>query len=325
MTVLLDRRRALIKLATWSAAAAILPVRSSLADPTITVVSGRLGWPHCMPFIATQLKLWEKYGLNVDHRDLGNGSSAAEAIAAGSSNFGYIGVPNAISLLQVGLPIKILAATTIGGTTVYTFNDKIKSVADLRGKKVAVPRGVTTHALFFEMYVAPKAGLDVKRDLEVVPLAPTDNITAMRRGDVDAAVSFDPYVSQAILLGAKVLVPPEKMWDSPAYSALVVARADFAAKEPDTLRKLVRVHSDVIAFINDKPRDAAEIVNRILRGTDKDFELQLASMKRLAFTAKIDPASLAKFANAMVKFGVIKSAPDLSKAVDTSFLPKDAV
>ncbi len=166
--------------------------------PSVTVVSGRLvGWPHCMPFLATSLKLWEKYDLTVDPRDLGNGSAAAEAIAAGSSPFGYVNVPNAIALLQVGLPIKILAATTIGGTTVYTFNDQIKSVADLRGKKVAIPRGVSTHALQFEMYVAPHAGLDTKRDLEIVPLAPTDNITAMRRGDIDAAVSFDPYVSQA--------------------------------------------------------------------------------------------------------------------------------
>jgi NitT/TauT family transport system substrate-binding protein len=278
-----------------------------------------------MPFLATSLKLWEKYDLTVDPRDLGNGSAAAEAIAAGSSPFGYVNVPNAIALLQVGLPIKILAATTIGGTTVYTFNDQIKSVADLRGKKVAIPRGVSTHALQFEMYVAPHAGLDTKRDLEIVPLAPTDNITAMRRGDIDAAVSFDPYVSQAIQLGAKILVPPEKMWDGAAYSAVVIARADFVDKQPQTVRKLMQVHSDVITFINSKPREAAEIVNRTLRGNDQDLELQLASMKSLTFTSKIDPAALAKFANAMVQFGIIKSTPDLSQIVDGSFLPKDAV
>ncbi|MFG1398767.1 ABC transporter substrate-binding protein [Roseixanthobacter pseudopolyaromaticivorans] len=298
-----------------------LPAR---AASTITVVSGRLGWPHCMPFIATEMKLWEKYGLSVDHRDLGNGGAAAEAMAAGSAPFGYINVPNAVTLLQVGLPIKILAATTIGGTSVYAFDDKIKAVSDLKGKKVAVPRGVTTHALQFEMYVMPQAGL-TKADVEIVPLAPTDNITALRRGDVDAAVSFDPYVSQAVAMGAKVLVPPDRMWDGPAYSAIVAARADMVAKDPDTVRKLVAVHCDVIKFINDDPKKVAEMVNKIMRGTEADLALQLESMRSLTFTAKIEPMALSKFADAMMKFGIIKSAPDLAPVVDTSFLPKDAM
>lgn len=317
-------RRTFLQLMGGAVAAPLVSGLPAFAAPTVTVVSGRLGWPHCMPFIATEMKLWEKYGLSVDHRDLGNGSAAAEAMAAGSAPFGYINVPNAVTLLQAGLPIKILAATTIGGTSVYTFDDKIKTVADLKGKKVAIPRGVTTHALQFEMYVMPQAGL-TKGDVEIVPLAPTDNITAMRRGDVDAAVSFDPYVSQAVAMGAKVLVPPSKMWDGPAYSAIVAARADFVAKDPDTVRKLVAVHCDVIRFINEDPKKAAEIVNKIMRGTQKDLALQLESMRSLTFTAKIEPAALAKFADAMVKFGVIKSAPDLAPVVDTSFLPKDVM
>lgn len=325
MPVSLNRRRLLLNLAGLSAASAFLPINPSFATPNITVVSGRLGWPHSMPFIADKLHLWTKYGLNVTHRDLGNGSSAAEAIAAGSSSFGYVGVPNAISLLEAGVPIKILSATTIGGTTVYTFDKSIKTVADLRGKKVAIPRGITTHALLFEMYVAPKAGLNVKRDLTLVPLAPTDNVTAMLRGDVDAAVSFDPYVSQALMHGARVLVPPEKMWNGPAYSALVVGRTDFATKDPGTLRKLLAVHADAISFINHKPRDAANIVNTILHGNQKDYQILLLSLKHITFTTHIDSVTLAKFANAMVKFGIIKTSPDLSKAVDTSFLPKDAM
>jgi len=319
----LDRRH-LLQLMGGALAAPLLTTTPLMAAPTITVVSGRLGWPHCMPFIATEMKLWEKYGLSVDHRDLGNGSAAAEAMAAGSAPFGYINVPNAVTLIQVGLPIKILAATTIGGTSVYSFDAAIKTVADLKGKKVAIPRGVTTHALQFEMYVMPQAGLK-KGDVELVPLAPTDNLTAMRRGDVDAAVSFDPYVSQAVSLGASILVPPNKMWDGPAYSAIVAARADFVAKEPDTVRKLVQVHCDVIKFINEDPKKAAAIVNKIMRGTENDLALQLDSMRSLTFTSKIDPAALAKFSSAMVTFGVIKAAPDLVPVVDTSFLPKDAM
>ncbi|TCT01510.1 ABC transporter substrate-binding protein [Aquabacter spiritensis] len=323
MSFTLDRRRVL-HLLGGSLALPLMSGQAAFAAPTVTVVSGRLGWPHCMPFIATEMKLWEKYGLSVDHRDLGNGSAAAEAMASGSASFGYINVPNAVTLLQVGLPIKILAATTIGGTSVYTFSEAIKSVADLKGKKVAIPRGVTTHALQFEMYVLPQAGLS-KADVEIVPLAPTDNLTAMRRGDVDAAVSFDPYVSQAVALGAKVIVPPNKMWDGPAYSAVVAARADFVAKEPETVRKLVQVHCEVIKFINEDPKKAAEIVNKLLRGTEKDLALQLDSMRSLTFTAKIEPAAVARFADAMVKFGLIKSAPDLGPVVDTSFLPKDVM
>ena len=325
MTVSLNRRQLLLTAAGISAASLSLPPVQSLAANAETVVSGRLGWPHSMPFIADELGLWKKHGLDVAHRDLGNGSAAAEAIASGSANYGYVGVPNAISLLKVGVPIKILSATTIGGTTVYTFDKSINSVAHLRGKKVGIPRGVTTHALLFQMYVAPKAGLDIKRDLTLIPLAPTDNITAMLRGDVDAAVSFDPYVSQALMHGARVLVPPEKMWDGPAFSALVVGRSDFAAKDPGTLRKLLAVHAEAIAFTNQKPSEAAKIVNSLLRGTQKDYEILELSLKHLTFTTRLDPVMLDKFAKAMVDFGIIKSAPDLAKAVDTSFLPKDAM
>src|SRR5690606_24957601 len=71
----------------------------------------------------------------------------------------------------------------------------IRSIADLRGRRIAVPRGTSGHA--FLLNALKSEGLR-SRDVELAFLAPPDALAAFQSGAVDALSVWDPFATQAL-------------------------------------------------------------------------------------------------------------------------------
>ena len=134
--------------------------------------------------------------------------------------------------------IGALEATGKGDAVLVSKDSPIKSVADLKGKKVAVTKGSSANAnLLLQL---KKAGLSLG-DIEPIYLAPADGYASFRSGDVDALSIWDPYTAIAEQeVGARSIASAEtaangyNFW---AASAKAVGDAGKAAAIKDFLTR----------------------------------------------------------------------------------------
>jgi sulfonate transport system substrate-binding protein len=145
-------------------------------------------------------------GYTVSWTEFSSGPPLLEALNVGSIDFGIAGETPPIFAQAAGAPLVYLAydpPAPQGEAILVPKDSPLKSVADLRGKKVALNKGSNVHYLLVR--ALEKAGLKYT-DIQPVFLAPADALAAFTRGSVDAWVIWDPYEAAAeASTGARIL------------------------------------------------------------------------------------------------------------------------
>jgi sulfonate transport system substrate-binding protein len=136
-----------------------------------------------------------------------SGPPLLEAINVGAIDFGNTGEAPPVFAQAAGAPIQYVAyepPAPKGEAILVPKDSKITSVADLRGKKVALNKGSNVHYLLVK--ALEKAGVKYS-EIEPAFLAPADARAAFERGAVDAWVIWDPFQAAAeASTGARTLV-----------------------------------------------------------------------------------------------------------------------
>src|SRR5262245_3044459 len=132
--------------------------------------------------IAAKQGYWDDEGLTPELKVFTNGPLQIQALGAGDLDFGYIG-PGAFWLPASGQS-KIVAINTLTFADRVIAQPGIRSVKDLKGKRVGVPEG-TSGDMVLNLALAD-AGLSAK-DIEKVPMDPSTVVSAFVSGQIDAA------------------------------------------------------------------------------------------------------------------------------------------
>src|SRR5579872_663797 len=167
-------------------------------------------------------------------------NKALEYLNAGSIDFGSTAGSAALVARINGNPIKsIYVYSRPEWTALVTTKDStIKTVADLRGKRVAVTRGTDPHIFLVRALLG--AGLSEK-DITPVLLQHADGKTALIRGDVDAWAGLDPMMAQAeIEDGARLFFrdPAANTW------GILNVREQFLKDHPDLVQRTLAVYEE---------------------------------------------------------------------------------
>lgn len=205
----------------------------------------------------------------IDWRKFDSGADVIAAIASGSVDIGYVGSSPLAAAASRELPIEtILVVGLIGESEALVARNgsNVTKIADLTGKKVAVPFVSTTH---YSLLAALKhEGVDPKT-VNILNLRPPEIAAAWERGDIDAAYVWDPALGQ-IRTNGSVIVDSAKIaaWGAPTFDAWIV-RTEFAEAHPEAVRDFVKVTGKAYADYLAKP-DAwsasspqAEKINRL--------------------------------------------------------------
>ena len=228
-------RRALV---ASFAVAALLPATSFAAEPLKEI---HLDWATYNPvsMILKQKGLLEKEfakdGISIVWVQSAGSNKALEFLNAGSIDFGSTAGSAALVARINGNPIKsIYVFSRPEWTALVTSKDsRIATVADLRGKRVAVTRGTDPHIFLVRALLA--AGM-TEKDITPVLLQHADGKTALIRGDVDAWAGLDPMMAQAeIEDGAKLFY---RKADANTWGILNV-REQFLKDYPDVVRRVL--------------------------------------------------------------------------------------
>ena len=185
-------------------------------------------------------------GQAVVWRKFDSGTDVVTALAAGDIDFGYLGsTPLAIAATRQ-LPIStVVLASRLGRSEALAVRDGsgITSLADLVGKRVAVPFVSTCHysllAALAHWHIAPGS-------VQIINLSPPQIAAAWARGDIDAAYVWDPALG-ALKRTGHVLAGSDDVarWGAPTYDAWVVRR-DFARDHPQVVQRFVQVTLDAV-------------------------------------------------------------------------------
>lgn len=240
-----------------------------------------------------------------------------EALNAGALDVGYQGDLAFLSAFAAGAPLRIVGAgrPSASAQAILVRNDApIRTVADLRGRKVAGNRGGWGQYLIRS--ALKQAGM-APSDVDLVLLPPTDAALAFRSGAVDAWAVWDPYVSLEVQrFGARVLV--DGLGLTPAIMLVSAHEDAIRTKRPELTDFLSRFRAGwawADQHIPDYARYNAALTGLpepVLRRTYETERTQPAPLTH-ALIAELQAA-----AENALEFGLLRQKLDVRRAFDTS-------
>jgi len=242
----------------------------------------------------------------------------AEALDAGAIDIGFLGDSGFLFLAAKSPNARLIGVTRQNPKTVGLLvpqNSPAKSIADLKGKKVAYWPGAWSQQL--TLGALDKAGLP-SNYVDFVKLMPLDAANALPGGSIDAFPVWEPYISQQVVkFGARVLFTAEGI--IPAQSAIAANATSVASKRAaieDFLVRLKKARAWVEANI-DTYSDAwaarASLDREVSRHWLGQAKLTVAPVDARAI------ADLQVTADFLVKEKVLATALDVRKVIDPSF------
>jgi sulfonate transport system substrate-binding protein len=195
-------------------------------------------------------------GYKVAWTEFPSGPPLLEAINVGAIDFGNAGEAPPIFAQAAGAPLLYVAhepPAPTGEAILVPKDSPIKSVAELKGKKVALNKGSNVHYLLVK--ALERAGVNYA-DIEPVFLAPADARAAFERGAVQAWVIWDPFQAAAeAATGARTLADGTGIV---ANHQFYLAGKSFAETSPSVLDAVLAELSDVDAWAKNDIRAVAE-------------------------------------------------------------------
>lgn len=194
----------------------------------------------------------KKAGVELEVQSYQDGPSQNAAFLSGSLDVAQIGLPG-LALIAKGAPVKIFMVSDEEKSTeglVVRKASNIGSVADLKGKTIGVTAGSSSdYALRATLKTA---GVDVA-DVKILPAPPPALNAAWGRGDVDAAYTWDPFLSQLARNDGTVISTIGELTKETngAYSIqnFYMVGAKFAEENPDILKILAQTISRSVDYI----------------------------------------------------------------------------
>lgn len=181
--------------------------------------------------------LFEKNGLEVKTATFPAGPAMLPALAASEIDIAWMGEFPVVTGYSNGLPIEILFMERIDKTNVrLSANPKvgIAKVADLKGKKLGVAVGSTSH--YHTLQALSQSGL-TPSDVTIVNLSPANMPPAYTAGQIDAAFVWEPNIGAIERAGAKPIATTDSL--NMITGGVWVARKPFVSQNPETVKRFL--------------------------------------------------------------------------------------
>ena len=256
-------------------------------------------------------ELGPKCGIKVEESTFAKGLDIMQAMIAGELDVGATASEAAISGRAKGVPIYVVAGFATGGARLVARPDAgIKTVKDLKGKKVGVTRGSIQEVLLAaELAQHGLSSADTPgKDVLIIYLSYPDLNQALMGKNLDAIMQTEPQSSQALNkgFGIEVMKPYDTPIGSPVRT-LVMTEKFYKERRP-LAEKFMRCFVEASkTFIDNKAIAQKYVTQTLFKGqiTADDFNDAIGNS---AYTYDITPAHIQITTDVMVKQGIGKMA-----------------
>ena len=273
------KRREFLKLSLGTAAVAAL---SGRAQAEVGVKEIRIGYQkNGVLVIARQQSILEKHfkpqGIDVKWVEFSSGPPMMEAMNVGSIDYGAVGDSPPVFAQAAGAAIVYAAGQPItnGQGILVPQNSAIRSIADLRGKRIGFTKGSSAHNIVVQ--TLEKAGLTYA-DITPVYLTPPDAGPAFANGSIDAWSIWDPYFAIGeTKQNGRVLVNASDITKSNGF---YIANREFARNHGPVLQQIIDVTTSAAKWAEAHREEVARSLSAI---TGIPLDIQTAAANRASF------------------------------------------
>ena len=239
-----------------TAPSATAPSTGAQADPALAEL--RIDYAtYSPPSLVLKQQGWVEQafpGVSIKWVYSAGSSNALNFLQGNSIDFGSTAGSAALLSRANGNPIKAVYIYEQPEWTalVVARDSSAKSIADLKGKKIAAQKG--TDPYFFLLRTLQGAGLS-QADIQYVNLPHADGRTALERGQVDAWSGLDPHMAASELQAGSKLIYRNKDFNTYGF---LNSREDFLKKYPETTKRLIQLYERAKQWVIDNPDAAAQ-------------------------------------------------------------------
>lgn len=319
----------LIGLATGIVAALMAAMSGAFAQDTIDMnVGAATASDHAPAFAALEKGFFAKHGLNVKIIMYPSGVEMINGLLGGQQSVNVMGSVPFLAGIANGLPLVLIGHLhgdptkdnySTGHSLVAGPDSGIASIADLKGKKIGLPRGTGAEGYLTGLLQANGLKPD---DVTLVNVKPADLPAALMQKDVAAFAVWEPWPSTAI-----VKVPGSVRIASGGCPTCYIPAAFLTSKSeveknPEALRRFMAAISESEQWVRQNSDEAAEINMHWISG------VELPVMKEAIKQANFDPRMskytisgyVTKTIPSLVAGGGLKKAVDPAPNVDPEFI-----
>jgi sulfonate transport system substrate-binding protein len=273
------KRREFLKLSVGTAAVAALSQRVR-AQPDIREI--RIGYQkNGVLVIARQQATLETHfasqGIGVKWLEFSSGPPMLEAMNAGSIDYGAVGDAPPIFAQSAGAAIVYAAGQPItnGQGILVQGNSAIRTIADLKGKRIGFTKGSSAHNIVVQ--TLEKAGLGYA-DITPVYLTPPDAGPAFANGSIDAWAIWDPYFAIGeTKQNGRILVDAAEITKANSF---YIANRDFAKNHGRILQEIIDVTASTAKWAEAHRDDVAKSLSAV---TGIPLDIQTVAANRSSF------------------------------------------
>ncbi|AUX22580.1 aliphatic sulfonate ABC transporter substrate-binding protein [Sorangium cellulosum] len=223
-------------------------------------------------FLANELGYFKEAGLDVGLKPFSNPGDTLAALASSQLDIGLTTLQN-LAVVNGNGDTDIVAIALIdssNGADAVVAREGIASMADLKGKTVALTLGEVNHMLF--LLGLEKAGLRAD-DVKITSMSADDAGAAFVAGKVDAAVTWEPWITKATKGGGHVIFSSASVPDTIADS--VAVRRSRLAEGKDAYAKFLGAIDRGVRSLRSDPDKALPIVGKYLNAPAEDVKRML--------------------------------------------------
>jgi NitT/TauT family transport system substrate-binding protein len=259
------------------------------------------------------------------------GPSEIEALNSGSIDVGWIGPSPAINgyTKSNGQSLKIVGGSASGGVKLVVNPKKIRSLKDVKGKRIATPQLGNTQDVAFLNWAAEQGwkvdAQSGRGDLTVVRSDNKVTPDAYKAGSVDGAWVPEPTASKLVAQGGKVLLDESALWPGKKFVITnIIVSQKFLKAHPKAVEAVLKASVTTNKWINANPAEAKAAANEQLAadsGKALPANVLDPAWKSIQITDDPLASTLNTEAEHAVKAGLLEK-PDLKGIYDLTILNK---
>jgi len=301
------------------------PTATPTAAEPLLVRIGTQPWIGYGPWwIAQEKGLFEKYGLKAELVDFVEDKEVNAAFASGQMDAANLATHTAIKLFAAGLDMRLVLVEDASYQADAILAPKsLTSIADLKGKKIAYEEGTTSDLLL--NYALAQNGLSLS-DIEPVFMPASDAGATLIAGQVDVAVTYEPYISAALAENPNLALLYTAAERPGLISDVLVVSGKFASQNPQAVRALLKVWDEAMAFYKSSPDEAKAIIARNVGSAPEELKTAFDGVRFYDLADNRQQLGgeflniIQDVARVSQSIGLIEQIPDLGKLIDASYL-----
>ena len=247
----------------------------------------------------------------------------AEAVKSGELQATFMIAPLAMKLREQNIPVKIVYLGHRDGSTIMVRkNDPARTLADLKGKTIAIPSRFSNQYLVIRKLMEDE-GVN-ERDVKFVEMPPPDMPSALANGSIASYFVGEPHAAKAEIDGTgRVLYHAKDIW--PRFiSCVLVVSEKLIREKPEEVRELVRGIAESGEWAETHRPEAAQVAAPYFkRQNEKLLRYVLTTPRNRVSYRMLTPTDqeIQQIHDMALKAGILRKPIVMKDLVDRQFIP----